>query len=173
MFKPSHEVVSDSTLGRQKVKNAKQIVSIKHKNEHAHKVFKVIPYQYKSETSENQTREVKKIQAKTERHTFKLSNDMMNKDGDFYISKEGSTNTLKWTLKSRDTERGSSKNKNIEDFERLFYQTMNNERGKVISHKGVDFNHLKTFKVHNPNHYRSLSKHKNTKHVKNKKSFRA
>jgi hypothetical protein len=88
-----------------------------------------------------------------------------------YMNKD-STNSLKWTFKSKETDKHSAKNKNIEDFEKLFYQSMSNEKGKVVSQRGVDLTHFKTFKQQNSSHYRTISKQKSQKHIKNKKSLR-
>lgn len=185
-----YEVVNDQS-GRQKVKYTKQPISIKNKNEAAQKVFKVYPYQYNNEKNEYIVKDAKKVYPKTERYKFKLSNDKIvrkenimqiadvntlnsARDLQSNLTDRSNNNTLKWTLKStKDYEKTAGSKHRIDDFERLFYQSMSNEKGKIISNKGVDFNHMKSFKVQNPSHYRSLSKHKSSKHVKNKKSLRA
>lgn len=185
---PVYEVVCDSAP-KQKIKYTKQPVSIKHKNDIQNKVFKVYPYQYKNEGYEYQAKLVKKVQVKTDRHKFKLSNDKvirkdnimqmvdtntLNSARDYQSTlTDRSHNTLKWTIKStRDHEKGSGSKGRIEDFEKLFYQSMNNDKGKIVSQKGVDFSQAKTYRAQPPSHYRTLSKSKSTKHIKNKKSLR-
>lgn len=49
---------------------------------------------------------------------------------------------------------------------------MGNEKGKIISQKGVDFATVKNYKSLYPSDYRSNSKHKSTKHIKNKKNLK-
>ena len=143
-------------------------------------------HQYKRSNIEfypSSIKEVKKNYVKTERHKFKHNdNEFGNLDMNTITSARenmhnrglvhfDSTNN-KWTVKSKESENRGQKEKCIEDFEKLFYQSMGNEKGKVISQKGVDFATVKSFKSQYPNHYRSLSKHKNAKHIKNKKSIK-
>ena len=43
---------------------------------------------------------------------------------------DSNSNTLKWTMKTRDNERTYNNTKQLEDFEKLFYQSMPYEKGK-------------------------------------------
>ena len=71
-------------------------------------------------------------------------------------------------MKSRDIDKTSYKGKHIDDFEKLFYQSMSNEKGVIVSHKGIDYSQIKNSKAQNTSQYKSLSKSKSTKHIKNK-----
>lgn len=192
--KQNYEIVTNNFSNNQKIKSVKQVVSVKCKNSAQAKIFKVYPYQYKkTEALISQNKEAKAF-PKTERHKLKFSNDkLLKKENvaqfidtntlhtarDFHMSDqcrnlEGYTglndnsSTHKWTMKSRENDKTTSKNKHIDDFEKLFYQSMTNDKSKVVSQKGVDFSQIKSFKAAGPSHYRSLSKSKSSKHVKSK-----
>ncbi|CAI2379752.1 unnamed protein product [Moneuplotes crassus] len=187
--KQTYEHGTENNL-RHKVKPSKQPVSMKHKNELQSKALRQHPPQIKSEVAEYHKKESKKAYCKSDRNKFKISQDKVSKTKDSHLNivdthtlnsarevagnlTDRSANTLKWTFKSKDGDKTTS-NKNIEDFEKLFYQSVATDKGKIISQKGVDFNQIKSFKVqHHPSSYRSVSKNsKNTKHMKNKKSFK-
>ena len=189
--KHAYESVNSGS-GRQKVKYSKQPMSIKQKNELQNKVLRPYPYSYKNEIIKYPQKEAKKIYSKSERNKLKISKEKFLKSKENMLHL-GDTNTLhsarefqasltdrsgnsnlKWTLKSRDGEKSKVKNRKIDDFEKLFYQSMSNEKGKIISQKGMDFSQIKSYKIHHhPSSYRSISKNsKNAKHVKSKKSFK-
>jgi hypothetical protein len=182
-----YEYIGDGT-SRHKLKSSKQPVTIKHKNESQSKVLRPYPYPYQNEVIEYPKKEVKKVYAKTERQKFKLDShkivrkeniqlleaNTLNSAREYQsnLTDRSNTGTLKWTLKSREGDKTAGKHRNIEDFEKLFYQSMSNEKGKVVSQKGVDFSHLKSFKLQNPTSYRSLSKTKSSKNLKSKKGLK-
>lgn len=175
---------------RPKVRSSKQPMSIKTKNESQTKSFKPFAYTYKGETSEQykykQPREgSKKNHPKTERHKFKLNSEnivQMVEANTLNSARELQSNladksagsTMKWTLKSREHDKSMNKNRNIDDFEKLFYQSMSNEKGKIITQSAMDLSHLKSFKIQSPTTYRSLSKQSKVPKVakQHKKSFK-
>lgn len=150
----------------------------------------------KWEVAEYPIKEAKKASLKTERLKFKrIYEKPVKKEHIYNIAEPGtmltardmqstvnlkhydtggfdsSSNTFKWTMKSRGDDRAASKTKHIDDFERLFYQSMSNEKGIIVSQKGIDWSQIKNTKA-NTSHYKALSKSKSTKHIKNKKSVR-
>jgi hypothetical protein len=152
-------------------KPSKTAISIKKPTEiPRNKIFKVQSYPYKKEGIS--PREFYQTgNSQSEKYLSSYSNGGKNQQvSEFLMLNKENTGSFKWTFKSKEGDKG--KNKNIDDFERLFYQSMGNEKGKVVSQKAVDFSHFKNFKVQHPSHFRSLSKHKSTKHLKNKKSMR-
>jgi hypothetical protein len=185
--KQVHDIMD--VTNRPKVRGSKQPVSIKTKNENQTKVYKPYTYSYKSETIEQykykQPRDgSKKSHAKTDRHKFKINQDNIQQmvesntlnsaqEHQSNFTDKSASNAMKWTLKSREQDKNNSKNRKIDDFEKLFYQSMSNEKGKTTTRKGIDLSHLKSFKIQSPTTYRSLSKQgKAPKLVKNKKSFK-
>ena len=151
----------------------------------------------KSEVIEYPAKETKKTNPKTERLKFKriyekpakkdnflnivdagtmltardMQSTMNLKHYDTGGGFDSSSNTFKWTMKSKDNDKAGSKSKQIDDFERLFYQSMSNEKGMIVSQKGIDCSQIKNTKA-NTSNYKALSKPKSTKHIKNKKSVR-
>ena len=101
-----------------------------------------------------------------------MQNTANLKHYDTGIGFDSSSNTFKWTMKSRENDKSNCKAKQIDDFEQLFYQSMSNEKGVIISQKGLDYSHIKNRKSANTSQYKPMQKSKSSKHIKNKKSVR-
>ena len=91
-----------------------------------------------------------------------------NSNYDTGVGFDSCFNTFKWTMKTRDSDRAYNKTKQLDDFEKLFYQSVPYEKNKIVHQKGIDFYHIKNQKSHNALSNKTISKSKSSKHIKNK-----